>query len=60
MEATNAIGSSGVDPGRSLVSKEICPSPIGDSLDMLKNSCNSPVHPSFSTFIIRRIMDMAE
>jgi hypothetical protein len=60
MEATNAMGFSFVDPGRLSVSIERCPSPSGDSLDMLQNSCGCPVHPSFSIFVIRRAMDAAE
>jgi len=38
--STNARGSSGVDPGQSLVSIEIYPSSIDDSLDMLTKSCD--------------------
>jgi hypothetical protein len=58
-DSTNAKGSSGVDPGRSLVSIEIYPSSIGDSLDMLMKSCDCIEFSMCSTFDIHRMMDFA-
>lgn len=60
-DATNAIGFSDVDPGRSLVSIEKCPSPIGDLLDMSIKSCGCLTSElsSSSVFDIHRIMDAA-
>jgi hypothetical protein len=54
----NAIGSSGVDPGRSSVSMETCPS-IGDSLDIEGKSRDCLEYSSFSIFDIHRMMDAA-
>ena len=56
---TNAMGSSGVDPGRSLVSIETCASPIGDSLDIEVNSCDRLDLGSSSAFDIHRMMVVA-
>jgi hypothetical protein len=56
---TNAIGFSGVDPGRSLESIETCLSPIENSLDMSIKSCDFFVLSSSSIFDIHRIMDWA-
>ena len=55
---TNTRGSSGVDPGQSSDSIETCPSPIGNSLDMLLKSWKFFVLSS-STFDIHRMMDSA-
>ena len=57
--STNAIGSSGVHPGQLLASIETCPSPIGDSLDMLIKSCDFLELASSSVFDIHRIIDTA-
>jgi hypothetical protein len=57
--STNAIGSSDVDPGRSLVSIETCPSPIGDLLDIEVNSCDCLELSSSSAFDIHRMIDVA-
>ena len=56
---TNAIGLSGVDPGRSLESIETCPSPSADSLDMFIKSWEFFVLLNSSIFDIHRIMDEA-
>jgi hypothetical protein len=53
------MGSSGVDPGQSLVSIETCPSPIGDVLVMDLKSCNCLELSSSSIFDIHRIIDGA-
>jgi len=58
-ESTNAIGSSGVDPRRLLASIEICPSPIGDSLDTLRKSRECSELSSSSVLDIHRMMDAA-
>jgi hypothetical protein len=56
---TNAIGVSGVDPGRSLESIETCWSPSANSLDMLIKSCEFFVLSNSSILDIHRIMDEA-
>ena len=55
--STNAMGSSGVDPGQSLVDIETCPSPIGEVLDIDVNNCDCSELSSSSIFDIHRIMD---
>ena len=57
--STNAIGSSGVDPGKSLVSIETCSSLIGDLLDTELKSCDWKVLSVSSIFDIHRMMDVA-
>ena len=57
--STNAIGSSGVDPGRSLVSMETYPSTIEDSLDVFKKSCDGLDLSSSSILAMHRIIDKA-
>ena len=57
--STNAMGSSGIEPGQPPVSIEICPSPIGDSLDMLANSWDCLERSSSSSLDMHRDTDAA-
>jgi hypothetical protein len=60
-DSTNAMhmASSGVDPGRRLVSNETCPSPIGVWPDEWVQSCDFLDLSSPSVSHIRRMMDAA-
>jgi len=56
---TNAIGFSGVDPGRSLESSETCPSSSANSLDIFIKSCELFVLWNSSILDMHRMMDEA-
>jgi len=56
---TSTSGSSGVDPGHPLHNIETCPSPIGNSLDMLTKSWELFVVLNSSIFDMHRMMDSA-